>query len=148
MDRQPWGRNARIYVAPVEFDEAGAPVDPADDDFLTLTRSKDVGNTEEANVSKATARDLDYAIAGVGEKELSVETECLLTPDEVDEDDKLLVRNAAESGAELWVLVTRDVRTNDSGPGMLFIGNVFGWPAKLPESGADATTLKFQPSRF
>lgn len=52
---QNWGRNARLYV----------------NDTL-IVRSKDIENPDEAEVMKATARDLPYTICGQGGKETHI----------------------------------------------------------------------------
>lgn len=148
MARNYWGREARLYVAVVTYDEiTGEPIDPADDDLLEVTRTQDLGLTEEATDMKAEARDLEYGVHAQGGKDLSVETECLLALDEAADDDKAAIRAASDDGTELWVLLTRQDRHLDSGGGLLAICEVFGWPKKLPENGVETATLTFKPSR-
>lgn len=146
MARTLWGRNAKVYVAPVVYDSNGVIEDIALADMFEVARLKDIGHTDEATDLKATARDLPFAIHAQGEKEVGIEAERLILVNDTGDDFDTL-NDAYHNDDEVWVLVTRGDASTSVGDGLLFVGNVFGWTESLPESDPARVTLSLKPSR-
>lgn len=143
MVRLAWGRSARLYVAAVEFDEAGAIV-PIDVSALELVRLlKDVGTNDEAATIAIEARDLSHKIYDTAGKEFAIEGEKVVRAASDDAADAILA-DAYENGSLVWAALTRDARDVESGAGILICGRVFGWPDKLPEAAAAVRSISIR----
>lgn len=144
MARISWGRDARLYVAPVVFD-AGAIVELDNGDLEEVANLKDIGHTDEIAQLVATARDLANKVYDRGERDVAIEAEALISA-ATDDNAMAIIATSYTTGTPIWVLLTRAAKTATSGKGMLMVANVFGWPEKIPESGAITRTLQFKPS--
>ena len=139
------GRHAQIYVAPVEYDEDGALVPVVLDDMVLVRRMKDISADVQAKVVAGTTRDIEYEFNAQGGKTLEITGDRLIDEAE-DGADYEILRDAFINDTELWILLTRQERSATSDDGLLFVGEMFGWPENLPESEMVNTALTFKPS--
>jgi|TARA_R110000868_G_scaffold410438_1_gene698458 hypothetical protein len=140
------GRQACIYVAPVEYDEEDGSILPVLLGDMTLVRRlKDISATVEAKTVSGTTRDLEYEFNAQDGKALEVTADRLIEEAESGGDYEIL-RDAFINDSELWVLLTRQERGVDTDDGLMFVGEMFGWPENLPEGEMVNTTLTFKPS--
>lgn len=145
MAKPARGRHAQIYVAPVEYDEDGALVPVVLDDMVLVRRMKDISADVQAKVVAGTTRDIEYEFNAQGGKTLEITGDRLIDEAE-DGADYEILRDAFINDTELWILLTRQERSATSDDGLLFVGEMFGWPENLPESEMVNTALTFKPS--
>jgi hypothetical protein len=140
MAKPRFGRDAQVYIAPAAYTEG--VLDELDiGDLVRVAATKDINVTHEASQMTASSRDWEYDVHAQGPKNYTIEFERNITLEE-DGDDAEILREAYNDGTDIWVLVTRAARMSESGPGILFIGQVFGKPENSPQAdGAALMTI-------
>ncbi|MGC3968936.1 MAG: hypothetical protein QM775_16665 [Pirellulales bacterium] len=138
MSRLQMGRKGRLYVSATE---------PTIAAFKLLMRGKDITHTDEAEQVAGSARDLAYKVYDQGEKDFGIEIELNeLEGDPETGDGRDIVSDAYHSGAEIWVLLCKNVHSVASGEAVLAHCKVFSNGVDHPEGDFAKRPVILKPS--